>query len=80
VDLEVFSSDRYSIATLVYSDPLNSTWLLIAVHGPPNHSQRARFWNSMENIIKSFSGPWMMIGDLNCISSSKDKIGGGGGG
>ena len=39
VDLEVVSSDRYSIATLVYSDPPNSTWLLIVVHGPPNHSQ-----------------------------------------
>jgi hypothetical protein len=34
----------------------------------------------MEDIVKSFSGPWMIIRDLNCISSSEDKMGGGGGG
>jgi hypothetical protein len=33
----------------------------------------------MEDIVKSFSGPWMIIRDLNCISSSEDKMGGGGG-
>lgn len=31
----------------------------------------------MEDIVKSFSGPWMMIWDLNCISNSEDKMGGG---
>lgn len=32
----------------------------------------------MEDIFKSFSRPWMMIWDLNCISNSEDKIWGGG--
>ena len=76
VDLKIVSLDKSSIVALVYSDPLHSVWMLIAVHGPPNYGKRARFWRSMEDIVKSFSGPWMMIGDLNCISSNEDKKGG----
>ena len=39
MELEVVSSDKYSIVALVYSDPPNSVWLLIEVHGPPYHGK-----------------------------------------
>ena len=30
----------------------------------------------LENMVSSFSGPWVVIGDLNCIKQSKEKHGG----
>ena len=30
----------------------------------------------LENMVKSFSGPWDVIGDLNCIKRSEEKCGG----
>ena len=56
VDLEVVYLDRYVIASLIYSDPPNSAWLLITVYGPPYVAQRSKFWNLMEDLILSFLG------------------------
>ena len=43
VDLKIVSLDKSSIVALVYSDPLHSVWMLIAVHGPPYYGKRAHF-------------------------------------
>jgi hypothetical protein len=73
--MEEVYSDRFVIALLIYSDPPDTAWLLIAVHGPPYLALRKKFWSLMENIIWSFSGLWLMIGDLNSISGSSEKKG-----
>lgn len=71
----VLSNKNY-IAALIYSDPPKSSWLLIGVHGPPYLALRRKFWRLIEEIIEGFSGHWLLIGDLNSISSSTDKSGG----
>ena len=76
VELEVVFSNKFAIAALIYSDPPHVPWLLIAAHGPPYFAHNNGFWSLMEDIILSFSGHWLMIGDLNCIASSDDKQGG----
>uniref|UniRef100_A0A2N9J1A1 Reverse transcriptase domain-containing protein n=1 Tax=Fagus sylvatica TaxID=28930 RepID=A0A2N9J1A1_FAGSY len=76
VEMEEVYSDRFVIALLIYSDPPDAAWLLIAVHGPPYLALRKKFWSLMENIIGSFSGLWLMIGDLNSISGNSEKKGG----
>ena len=76
VDLEVVYSNNNCIAALVYFDPLESSWLLIGVYGPPYLAIRRKFWRLMEDIIEGFSEQWLMIGDLNSISSPSDKRGG----
>uniref|UniRef100_A0A2N9J298 CCHC-type domain-containing protein n=1 Tax=Fagus sylvatica TaxID=28930 RepID=A0A2N9J298_FAGSY len=43
VDLEVVYSDNYVITALVYSDPLESVWLLIAAYRPPYVAKRRSF-------------------------------------
>uniref|UniRef100_A0A2N9ELU6 Endonuclease/exonuclease/phosphatase domain-containing protein n=1 Tax=Fagus sylvatica TaxID=28930 RepID=A0A2N9ELU6_FAGSY len=75
VEMEEVYSDRFVIALLIYSDPPDAAWLLIAVHGPPYLALRKKFWSLMENIIGSFSGLWLMIGDLNSISGNSEKKG-----
>ncbi len=76
VEMKEVYSDRFVIALLIYSDPPDAAWLLIAVHGPPYLALRKKFWSLMENIIGSFSGLWLMIGDLNSISGNSEKKGG----
>ena len=76
VDLEVVYSDLNLIAALVYSDPPNSPWLLFAVYGPCKSSKKLNFWRMIENMVLSFSVPWVIIGDLNCIKRMDEKRGG----
>ncbi len=71
----VFSNNNIIVA-LVYSDPHESPWLLILVYGPPYLAKRRKFWELMENLIFSFSGFWLLIGDLNSTMHNSEKSGG----
>jgi hypothetical protein len=74
--LEVVFSNKHIIASLIYSDPLDSPWMLLLIRGPPEHKFRKKFWVLMKDLILSFSSLWLIIGDLNSICSSVDKKGG----
>ena len=76
VDLEVVFSDKNMIVALVYSDPLEALWLLFAIYGPYQQSKKRNFWVLLENMVATFSGPWIVIGDFNCIKRAKEKCGG----
>ena len=76
VELDIIFSNKYAIVVLVHSDPPEISWLLFAVHGPPYLVKKRKFWELMKDIINRFSGLWVMIGDLNSIISSGDKVGG----
>uniref|UniRef100_A0A2N9HDP5 Ribonucleotide reductase large subunit domain-containing protein n=1 Tax=Fagus sylvatica TaxID=28930 RepID=A0A2N9HDP5_FAGSY len=65
-----------AVIALVYSDPHESPWLLILVYGPPYLAKRRKFWELMENLILSFSGLWLLIGDLNSTMHNSEKSGG----
>uniref|UniRef100_A0A2N9ISI0 CCHC-type domain-containing protein n=1 Tax=Fagus sylvatica TaxID=28930 RepID=A0A2N9ISI0_FAGSY len=76
VELEVIFSNNNVIASLIYSDPPDTLWLLISVHGPPYIAKRKKIWALMAKIISGFSGHWLLIGDLNSTVSNSDKSGG----
>jgi hypothetical protein len=76
VDLEVIFANKNVVVSLVYSDPSDSVWMLISVHGPPYLAKRKKFWALMDEIISEFSGLWLLIGDLNSTMSSFEKSGG----
>ena len=76
VELEVVFSNSHVIVALVYSDPPDNVWLLLAVFGPPYFSKRKKFWSLMEDLISRFDGSWLMIGDLNSVSKRSEKKGG----
>jgi hypothetical protein len=75
VDLEVVYANKYAIVSLVYFDPSDNVWMLITVHGPPYLTKRKKFWESMEEVISTFSGHWLIIGDLNSTTANSDKVG-----
>ena len=76
VDLEVVFSDDNVIAALIYSDPVRSPWLLFCIYGPPRKAKRKRFWAKLEEMVKAFSGPWVVFGDFNSIKELGEKKGG----
>ena len=76
VELEVIFSNNNVIASLIYSDPPATSWLLISVHGPLYIVKRRKFWALMAKIISGFSRHWLLIGDLNSTDSNSDKSGG----
>uniref|UniRef100_A0A2N9GPX3 Reverse transcriptase zinc-binding domain-containing protein n=1 Tax=Fagus sylvatica TaxID=28930 RepID=A0A2N9GPX3_FAGSY len=76
VELEIIFTNQNVMVALVYSDPPENVWLLIAVHGPPYLAKRRKFWELMEEIIGGFSGHWLLLGDLNSISFRLEKMGG----
>ena len=76
MDLEIVYSDKNVIASLVYSNPPSSAWLFLLIYGPPHVNGRARFWKCLEELVNAFAGPWLVMGDFNCVDSNLDKIGG----
>ena len=73
VDLEVVFFDGNVIAALIYSDLVRSPWLLFCIYGPPRRAKRKRFWVNLEEMVKAFSGPWVVFGDFNSIKESREK-------
>ena len=69
-------ANKYAIVSLVYSNPPHNVWMLISVHGPPYLTKRKKFWESMEEVISTFSGLWLIIGDLNSTTANSNKVGG----
>ena len=76
MDLEIVYSDKNVIASLVYSNPPSSPWLFLLIYGPPHLNGRARFWKCLEELVNAFAGPWLVMGDFNCVDSNLDKRGG----
>ena len=76
VDLEVVFSNKNMIVALVFSNPPEALWLLFAIYGPIQRSKKGKFWEMLENMVSSFLGPQVVIGDLNCIKRAKEKHGG----
>ena len=76
VELEVVYFDKNMITAFVYSGPPNSQCLLFAIYRPSRRNKRTIFWEMLENMVLFFSGPWIVIGDLNCIKRVAEKRGG----
>ena len=76
VELEIVYFDKNMITAFVYSGPPNSPWLLFAIYRPCRRNKRTIFWEMLKNMVLSFSGPWIIIGDLNCIKRVAEKRGG----
>jgi hypothetical protein len=76
IDVEPISLSKFQISCLIYSDPTQQPWLLSCLHGPSSWTEKLGFWESITQIGESFTGPWMIMGDLNAILSQADKKGG----
>lgn len=67
VDVEPVCVNHIIISLLVYSDPPNIPLLFLGVYGPTQGNQKPEFWQSLHRAASFFAGPWLCVGDFNCI-------------
>ncbi|KAM6558351.1 hypothetical protein CsatA_027590 [Cannabis sativa] len=60
----------------VWDNHTQLNWKLYAVYGTPYIGAKETFWESLETEISLCHMPWVLIGDLNCISNQEEKSGG----
>lgn len=46
-----------------------------AIYGPPSPLFKADFWDCLNTLGSTFTGPWMVIGDFNFVLNYADKRG-----
>lgn len=46
------------------------------MYGLPNPALCYQFWDHLQEIERSWHGPWLLIGDFNALLEQKDKLGG----
>ncbi|XP_021729697.1 uncharacterized protein LOC110696651 [Chenopodium quinoa] len=46
------------------------------MHAPSNPSDRHNYWNEMAEDVLPYSTPWLMLGNLNEVTSQSEKSGG----
>ncbi|KAF4377128.1 hypothetical protein F8388_017532 [Cannabis sativa] len=51
-------------------------WFGVFVYAPPSRGDRKEFWEHLALEVAAFQTPWILLGDLNCISGQFDKYGG----
>ncbi|XP_021765748.1 uncharacterized protein LOC110730268 isoform X1 [Chenopodium quinoa] len=56
--------------------PHNTEVLLTGIHAPSNPSERHRMWNNLKNDLPPDDTPWLVLGDLNEVTSPTEKMGG----
>uniref|UniRef100_A0A2N9IC90 Reverse transcriptase domain-containing protein n=1 Tax=Fagus sylvatica TaxID=28930 RepID=A0A2N9IC90_FAGSY len=76
VDIEVTVANKNIINAIVFSSPPNQPWMLTVVYAPPSKSRRTLFWDHLKKLSDSFPGPWICVGDFNCIKEQSEKAGG----
>ncbi len=76
VDIEVTVANKNIINAIVFSSPPNQPWMLTVVYAPPSKSHRTLFWDHLKKLSDSFPGPWICVGDFNCIKEQSEKAGG----
>ncbi|KAM6553278.1 hypothetical protein CsatB_014040 [Cannabis sativa] len=70
-----YAVDGYFEATVCDTNT-QFLWKLMAVYGTPYVRDKENFWNYLETEANHFHLPWVILGDLNCIGSKEEKVGG----
>lgn len=78
IDINVVVGNPFFINYLVCDNSVTDscTQQLTFVYEPPFPSMRPVFWDDLNLLGDSFTGPWLMAGDFNSVLSQKDKSGG----
>ncbi|XP_060974235.1 uncharacterized protein LOC133039370 [Cannabis sativa] len=72
--INYFSEGFFEATIWDYQNQLH--WKLFAIYGTPYLNAKEAFWKGMEVEFSSCQLPWVLIGDLNCIGSQEEKVGG----
>ncbi|XP_030970473.1 uncharacterized protein LOC115990841 [Quercus lobata] len=51
-------------------------WLLVRFYGPPYYTKKKKAWGNLLALLAAHQGPWVCVGDFNCILNEDEQIGG----
>lgn len=74
VGIEILAHSDQMIYALIYSQG-EPDWLLTAVYGSPEASDRKGLWQSLSAASNFHRLPWLVLGDFNQVISSDEKLG-----
>ncbi|KAF4400027.1 hypothetical protein G4B88_021241 [Cannabis sativa] len=57
-------------------DRVSLDWIGCFTYAPPRRDDRAEFWNELGKFFDAQVDPWIVMGDLNSVLSSIEKVGG----
>ncbi|KAF4373715.1 hypothetical protein G4B88_030058 [Cannabis sativa] len=72
VKCTIQQSDRNLITGVITSDPPGISWRLMGTYGPPNKSEKERFWHQVGDLVLNATDPVLMLGDLNGTLSDNE--------
>lgn len=76
VDVNVLSSSKNVIDTVLLLKDRNTSVRVTWVYGPPHWEDKQPFWPGMNGWGQGQSLPWVVIGDLNEVLGNDEKEGG----
>ncbi|GKV02210.1 hypothetical protein SLEP1_g14669 [Rubroshorea leprosula] len=71
MDIHFFEKTKFFIDG-VCREKQQDTWHFTFVHGPSRRAERPSFWREFTRIHRSQVIPWLVLGDLNLLTSSGD--------
>ncbi|KAM6599851.1 hypothetical protein CsatA_019460 [Cannabis sativa] len=65
VKCNIQHSMKYLITGEITSDPPGTSWLLLGTYGPPNKTDKERFWLHVGDFVLNATSPMVLFGDMN---------------
>ncbi|POO02677.1 Endonuclease/exonuclease/phosphatase [Trema orientale] len=76
VDIDIISNFNSQIVSSFREPPASTGWYLYFTYAPPQRQHRRQFWHQFTSEVLKKEGCWACIGDLNCVLSAEEKLGG----
>ena len=75
MDVTVLASTEQEIHAVIEIHSFPSPWLIAAMYASPRYRERNILWDNLNQITSLQQLPWLLLGDLNKILTSENKLG-----
>ncbi|XP_021855317.1 uncharacterized protein [Spinacia oleracea] len=76
IDLVNYATGDFNFHALFHFKNVKKDALITGMHAPSSAAQRHHVWNTMQSNLPPPSTSWLMVGDLNEVTSQSEKSGG----
>ncbi|XP_056692071.1 uncharacterized protein [Spinacia oleracea] len=76
VDMVLFDAENTYFHSLFHFKNLGKEGLVTAMHAPSSSKEKHHHWNSIRSNLPPKNIPWLVLGDMNEITSQSEKMGG----
>lgn len=76
VDIQVLDASPQAIHCRVTCKVTSNIFCLSFIYGFNSMISRRQLWSSISNFAINCSGPWILMGDFNCVMKESEKVNG----